>query len=253
MKLFCFLIGLIMIGVSFAQETSIVFDRPGIADSPYLVEQKTWQIEAGMGYSAITGWKEVPNPTVMLRKAISKNDELRLTYNYGLQMIALIKDDMSTGFDHLSLGWKRKLINEKNGIPETSFLLNAYFPLQLLNKIAHAGVYAIEAGFQCQNNLSERFALNYNMGGLITNKYKTGVLTSSVCLNIIGSEKIGFFIEGFVYAPFQNTYIELGADVGIVYNPTQSSQIDLSFINNYYNGSHYATVLFGYSISLGRK
>jgi hypothetical protein len=253
MQFFGFLICLMTIGVSLAQETPIVFDRPGIADSPYLVQQKAWQIEAGVGYSAITGWKEVPNPTVMVRKTISKNDELRLTYNYGLQMIALIKDDMSTGFDHLALGWKRKLINEKNWLPEASFLLNTYFPMQLLNKIAHSGVYNVEAGFQFQNNLSKRFALNYNFGGLITNKYRTGVLTTSVCLNITGSDNIGFFVEGFLYAPFQSTLIEPGADIGIVYNPTERSQIDLSVIDNYYNGVHYATVLFGYSISLGRN
>jgi hypothetical protein len=40
MKLCGFLLGLITIGVSFAQEAPIVFDRSGIADRPYLVEQK---------------------------------------------------------------------------------------------------------------------------------------------------------------------------------------------------------------------
>ncbi len=64
MKFLSFLIGFIAVGVSLAQETPIVFDRPGIADSPYLVEQETWQIEAEIGYSAITGWKEAPNPNV---------------------------------------------------------------------------------------------------------------------------------------------------------------------------------------------
>jgi hypothetical protein len=250
MKFLSFLIGCMTLGVSFAQETPIVFDRPGIADSPYLVQQKAWQIEAGIGYSAITGLKEVPNPTVMVRTAISKNDELRLTYNYGLQMIALIKEDMSTGFDHLALGWKRKLMGEKNGLPETSFLLNTYFPIQQLSKIAHAGLYNFEAGFQFQNNLSKRFALNYNLGGLITNKYSSGVFTSSVCLNLSASEKIGFFVEGFMYAPLNNSPVEPGLDFGIVFTPTSTIQFDFSLIENRFLGNDYVTALLGFSIHL---
>jgi hypothetical protein len=236
---------------AFAQETPIVFDRPGIADSPYLVAQKTWQFETGIGYSALTGWRDVPNPSLMLRKAISKNDELRLTYNYGLQTIALTKDDLTMGFNHFALGWKRKLAREHKWVPESSFIVNMYFPFKLMNNIFHSGVYNFEAGFQFQNNLNSRFSLNYNVGTLLTNKYTRGTLTSSLCMNFNATEKLGFFVEGFLYAPFSQYVFEPGADAGFVFNPTKRTQLDFSIIENYYNRSHYLTLLIGYSISIG--
>lgn len=241
------------IGVSFSQDMPIVFDRPGIADSPYLVEKKTWQLECGIGYANITGWSDVPNPSVMIRKLVSSNNELRLTYNYGLQMVSLIKSDLKNGFDQLALGWKHQLCKENGRIPESSFILNTYFPIQKLSTLSHSGIYNIEAGFQFQNNFNERFALNYNIGGLLTNVFKRGVVTSSLCLNITGNDRLAFFTEAFVFAPIQYGKIEPGVDFGLVFNPTKRSQIDVSIVDNFYKRNQYLTVLVGYSVSLGSK
>lgn len=240
-------------GISFSQDMPIAFDRPGIADSPYLVEKKTWQFETGIGYADITGWSDVPNPSVMIRKLVSSNDELRLTYNYGVQMISIIKSDFKKGFDHIALGWKHRICKENGAIPESSVILNTFFPVQRLSTFSHSGIYNFDASFQFQNTLNERFALNYNLGGLITNTFKSGVLTSSVCLNIKGTERISFFTEAFVYAPLQYGEIDPGFDAGILFCPSKRLQFDLSIIDNYFGGLHYLTGLIGCSFQFGRS
>jgi hypothetical protein len=240
------------VSVVFSQDSLIVFDRPGVADSPYITGKGNWQLETGMAYAEVGGISEAILPSFMLRKSFLGANELRIAFNYEPQMMGIIKRHMALDQDPIALGIKRKLWKEHGVLPEASLIANTYFPMQLLNKISKSNTYNVELGLQFQNNFNDYFALNYNLGTIITNHYNTGIINYSLCLNISAKENLGFFIETFGYSPIQNEISEIGFDFGCVFNPTEKSQIDISFIDNIYSNTHYGSLLIGYSIILSK-
>ena len=239
--------------ISFAQDTTIVFDRPWIADSPYLVDKKAWQIETGASYMKKSGLENSYLPSIMLRKYIGWKSELRLTCNYEPQMFSIIKRDLEENIDPIAIGLKHKIFKENEWIPEASMIINTYYPMQRINKIGKENRYNAEASFQFHHNINDRLGLNYNFGGIISNQFTNGILTYSFCLNINPHHHFGFFIEGFGYKPIKNNFKEWGYDAGILFYPTKKSQIDLSIIDNAFDKTHYASLLIGYSILISKK
>ena len=66
--------------LGWTQDSIIVFDRPGIAESPYIVDVQRWQIETGVGYAEFSGISEAVLPSLLLRKYIFKNTHNRRIY-----------------------------------------------------------------------------------------------------------------------------------------------------------------------------
>ena len=58
-----------------SQDPQIVFDRPGIADSPYIVDTNNWIIESGITGTKDSKIKDIIIPTVLLRKYIGFKTE----------------------------------------------------------------------------------------------------------------------------------------------------------------------------------
>jgi hypothetical protein len=230
-----------------AQDTVVVFDRPGIAESPYIVAVKRCQIEAGVGYADFSGLSEAILPSVLLRKCIFKNTEIRAAFNYEPQMIGIIKDHIKNDFDPIALGVKSKICKEKGLLPESSFILNTYFPMQLIGK-KNTGTFNVEGAFQFQNNFADVWSLNYNIGTLFGDRFPRGILSYATCLSVAVSNRIGIFSEIFGYQPFAKRG-EIGVDFGVVFNPTKWSQIDFSVIDNVENQLHYGSLLVGYSFT----
>lgn len=244
---------LLSVNVSFSQDTLTVFDRPGVADSPYITDKQNWQIESGFAYSQIGGFSEAILPSSMLRKSFFGGNELRFAFNYEPQMMAIIKKHMANNYDPIAIGIKRKVLKENRFIPETAILINTYYPMQLVNKIKKSDVYNFEMNLLFQNNLNSKVAINYNIGTNFSNFYKKGILNYSFCLIVNLSEKSGLFVETFGYKTLSDKNNELGWDVGFVFNPNPNSQIDFSFITNYYSDSSYGSLLLGYSFILKTK
>jgi hypothetical protein len=238
------------VSVIHAQDTLTVFDRPGVADSPYITDSENWQFETGLAYSENGGLSEAILPSAMLRKSFLGANELRIAFNYEPQMMALINRHISLDQDPIAIGIKRKILRESGFIPEASLLVNTYYPMQEISALGKTGTYNAELGFQFQNNLNEIFALNYNFGGIITDHHQKGILSYSLCLNITATDNLGFFTEIFGYSPLDSSQEEIGFDFGCVFNPTSNTQIDLSYITNYYNNSSYGSLLIGYSFIL---
>ena len=247
------IIFLLLVNVSFSQDTLTIFDRPGIADSPYITDKQNWQFESGFAYSQNGGFSEAILPSSMLRKSFLGNNELRIAFNYEPQMMAIIKKHMASNYDPIAIGIKRKLFKEKRFIPETAILLNTYYPMQLWNKIKKSDVYNFEMNLLFQNNLNSKVAFNYNIGTIFSNFYKKGILNYSSCLNLNLSEKSGLFVETFGYKTLSDKNNELGWDMGFVFNPNPNSQIDFSIITNYYSNASYVSLLLGYSFILNRR
>lgn len=250
-KLFLFILIAFPV-LSFTQDAPIIFDRPGISDSPYIVDSNRWIVESGINASNLYSISEVLTPSMMLRKFIGFKTELRATYNYSTQMLGMIMKNQTYNYACLALGFKHKLLKESSWIPETSIDVNTYYPIQRISSISTSKIYNLEACFQFQSNITDYFALNYNVGTIFTNQYTKGIINYSMCVNRLVSKKLELFIEGFGYSS-ANERAELGYDVGCIYYPNRWSQIDVSVINNYYQTSSYASFVLGYSFSFDRK
>lgn len=232
----------------FSQDSVIVFDRPGIADSPYIVGKRKWQLECGFTITKGSEFTSIINPCIMIRKNLWKNQELRVTYNYAPQSSYIIHRFDSLIFTPIAIGFKQKIIKENKFIPETAVCINTFFPIEKLRKMKNSGIYNIELGLFFQNNLKHNFALNYNVGTLFSNEIRSVLTNYSVCLNYTINNKLACFIEQFSYLSTEHS--EYSYDFGIMITPTEKHQIDLSYVANHFYSNHYGSLLIGYSILL---
>ncbi len=236
----------------FAQDPQVVFDRPGISDSPYLVDSNRWLFETGIGATNKSNISDIIMPSIMLRKFIGWHTEARITYNYAPQMKYILNQNDLTGDLPIALGIKHKIRQEHNYYPETSFILNTYYPLQKIKNISQNNTYNFEGGFQFQNHILDELAINYNIGTIITNGMKKGALTYSICLTGLVHKNVEMFIEGFGYSP-KTTRSEIGYDAGIIYYPNYWSQLDFTIIDNLFQSIHYVSAQVGYSFCFNTK
>lgn len=237
---------------SFAQDSLLIFDRPGVAESPYIVNINCWQIESGISYLSKTGISSSILPSIMIRKYLAYKTEVRLTMNYEPQMMGIILEHFKQNIDPVALGVKHKLWEEKNLIPEASILVNTYYPLQKLSSLNKNSIYNVEIGFQFQQKINKILDINYNIGTIFTNNYTKGIINYSICSNLSLTKNIGVFIEYFGYKPI-NIIEESGFDCGVIFMLNKHSQIDLSIINNIYQNNHYLSILLGYSFLIKPK
>ncbi len=237
---------------SFGQDAPVIFDRPGVSDSPYIVDSNRWIVESGISFSDQSDVSSVLTPNIMLRKHLGFKTELRATYNYSPQMMGMMNKNQDLGFDFIALGFKRKLWVEKSGLPEASMIINSFYPTQRLASFKQNDIYNLEVCFQFQSHFSDYFALNYNVGTIFTNQYKKGIVNYSLCATGLIHKNIEAFVEGFGYSA-TNELAEFGYDAGIIFYPNRWSQIDVSVVNNRLYTTTYSGVFLGYSFSINTK
>ena len=235
-----------------AQDAQSVFDRPGISDSPYLVDSNRWLFETGISASDKSNFSDVILPTIMLRKYIGWHTEARITYNYSPQMKYIMNQNGLTGDIPFAVGLKHKISKEHDYYPETSFIVNSYYPLQKIKSITKNNTYNLDAGFQFQSHLLDELALNYNIGTIFTDNLNKGVLSYSICITGLVHKNVEMFAEWFGYSP-NKTRSELGCDAGVIYYPNYWSQIDFTVIDNIYQSMHFLSFQLGYSFCFDTK
>lgn len=250
MRIFLTLFCITILFLANSQDSLIYFDRPGIAEGPYIVAKKTWQIETGCTYVEGASLKEIATPSVMLRKALFGPQELRLCFNTNPQMFAILNDPLRSGVATEMIGIKRKLFKEKGARPEASVLFNTFVPLKNLEKYALKDLATYELGVQFNHYIGKAYSLNYNFGILDNKRFKNGVVSQSTSFCYQNSPKLGFFAEFFTYVPLESLPLETGIDGGILICPIPSCQIDLSYIQNFYNNSSYGSLLLGFSFQI---
>ncbi len=214
---------------AFSQSDSIAqisFDRPGIADSPYIVDLQNWQVEFGASTAKNGDWSDLLYSSVMLRKSIHKRFELRLTMMH--QPVSFLLDNFyETAAKRypISLFGKWKIADEKGFLPDMALLGGFIVPIQKDFAIKNMGY---ELYLMCQNNISPLFSINYG-GGILQNHPQAGLMHNySLCFNILLSSQLGIFVENYAYAKNWTKDWEEGIDCGIVYSPVPKTQIDLS-------------------------
>lgn len=234
---------------SFSQDAQIVFDVNSVSNSPYIVDSNRWIVESSTVLADYNSFSNVINPSILVRKYLAFKTELRVNYNYSSQMMGMLKQNQFLGYNFFALGFKKKLWTENGKLPEASFILNSYYPLQRVNSFSKNKEYNLETCFQFQNNITDFFAVNYNLGAIFTNQYKSGILNYTVCATGLIHKDIEAFVEGFGYMNVDRPH-EYGYDLGVIYYPNKWSQAVLTILNNYYEQKNYASVMLAYSFSM---
>lgn len=226
----------------FSQKTEkheFTVDRPGVADTPYLVGSHVLQFENGFDYFKTVHYSELFYPAVMMRKRINKISEVRITYDYEPPSNKLIETDFVTNSSILGIGGKLKIIdNDKIWEPDFAIMADVLLPYEKFNTI---GKYS--PGFDVfllfQNNFKDHISLNYNVGYIRETKNLGNIFTYSVCLNYQFTPKLGSFIEQYAYF-VQSEKPEMAVDGGLTYLLHSHVQLDLSAgISNYQNKPSY--------------
>jgi hypothetical protein len=233
----------------FSQDTLVVFDRPGVADSPFLVPEKTYFLESGLGISDQSEVSDLLYPSIMLRKRILKTTELRLASSTFPQSLNLMRQTTDQNPIIGSIGAKQRVFREKKWRPETAIILNSYFNFSSTNKPNLAN-FIWETQLLFQSTLTNWFSINYNLGYIHYATENQHYLNQSTCFNFQLTKKTSAFVENFNYVSLNSNSPEICYDFGFTHLITQNIQVDLSYIANSFNKAHYGTLLGGISFRL---
>ena len=234
---------------AFSQDTLVVFDRPGVADSPYLVPEKTYFLESGIGISDQSEVSDLLYPSIMIRKRIFKMTELRLATSTFPQSIRLMRQITEQSPILGSLGAKQRIVREKKWIPETAVILNSYYNFSNMNKPKLAN-FVWEMQLLFQSTLTNWFSINYNFGYIHFATKNQHYLNQSTCFNFQLTKKTSAFVENFNYVSLHSDSPEICYDFGFTHLLTKNIQVDLSYIANRFNQAHYGTILGGISFRI---
>ena len=213
---------------NFSQDTTLVFDRPGISDSPYLAKDGCFLLESGFNVKNKTTLKQTLKPSLLLRMSLFKNGEIRLSYNTLPQSIILnqLSEDITS--EIFSLGCKYKLLKEDSWIPEAALMVN-FSGFNLEN---YKNDFCAETYLLLHHNITDKFGFNSNIGFIKLISPDTDLAFFSACVNYNLHHKFGFFVESFNYYFFQRSFTETAFDLGLIFMIHDKCQLDFSYILN---------------------
>lgn len=161
------LVSLFAIHAAFAQENKHVeTDRPNETEVPYIVPGKYFQFEAGVRVEKkeSEGPRIFSYPVMLAKYGLSDNIELRAQTSFSTQIEHYIPNDkVSSGIQPVEIGIKVAVLKEKKWIPKTALLLETGIP-GLSSGVFKANHLAPTVRMLMENNISEKFSLNYNAG-----------------------------------------------------------------------------------------
>lgn len=210
--------------VIFAQDkmNELTVDRPGIAEAPFTVTPGMYQLETGFDYYNKTNGEIYFLPVSLFRTGLSKAAELRVTIK---NVHDKTLNSPLRGIAPLTIGIKTHIIEQRGWIPETDILADVIFPLG--SSELHPEDLGHDILLLFQNDISEKFAVNYNVGLIWDGNTNKNQFTASVCFNFLPSEKYGLFLEYFDYIKRSGTE-EHGIDGGATLLISPHIQADLS-------------------------
>jgi hypothetical protein len=200
----------------------ISVDRPGIAESPFTVAPKNYQLETGFDYYKRTNEVVKFLPVTLFRTGISQAAELRVSVKHihqkrpGTEVL---------GVSPLSIGIKTHIIQEKGWIPEMDILADVIIPM------GKSALQPENLGHDIlllfQNELGQKTSINYNLGLIWDGISNSEMYTSSFCLNYLATDRVGLFIEYFNFIRKSDSR-EHGLDGGFTFLILPLIQADFS-------------------------
>ena len=244
MKKLLVLILLIVVSNIYSQE--IITDRPDKTESVETVGKGKFQIETGMEYTSFTygdifGYiddttsvtftnlksRTLTLPTTLIRYGISKNVELRLSFNFDKQSYnddRLIVNELSLNAPRI--GTKIHLYDGKEYMPAISFIGSVTIP-GIGAKDKKTDYLNPELLLAFSNDLNENLSLGYNLG--IEHDYdnKATNLFYSASLGIGLTPKLGAFAELYGNFPNDDYSSHQNIDGGFTYLIQNNIQVDV--------------------------
>jgi hypothetical protein len=229
----------------FAQSNEVSFDRPGVADSPFLVPADGLQLEMGWasGFN-----KPVPGdflPSVLLRIRVQKSMELRWNGKYNPPLDILSDRLASDGMVLWSAGGKWYLFEQRGLRPETAIIANGFIGSGRSESTKRE--WGLDGYFALMNTISPRLSVNTNVGYLQFRNLGVPFLGSSCSVNWGLDEAIDCFIEGFAWRSSNGDHLEVGWDVGVTLFSRQGVQWDVSFLRSHIGGRDTESLNLGFS------
>ncbi|MEQ1584335.1 MAG: transporter [Cyclobacteriaceae bacterium] len=233
-----------LVSVAQDQLNELTVDRPGIAEAPFTVAPRTFQLETGFDYYKRTSGEIFFLPVTLFRTGLSKNTELRIS-------VKNIQDKTSSqklkGFSPLTVGIKTHIIEQRGWIPETDILVDLIFPLG--NSDLQPADLGHDVLLLFQNDLSPKTAINYNIGVIWDGFSDEELFTASFCFNYLPTDKVGLFIEYFDFLRSQGAK-EHGIDGGFTFLLHRMIQADLSAGLSWVDGNQNHFVSSGISFRI---
>ena len=219
------------LAVSVAQESRITpsarlnemtVDRPGIAEAPYTVLPKQFQLETGFDFYHRNDADVYFLPTMLFRTGLSQSAELRI----GVRNIYERRTggDLK-GISPVTIGIKTHIIEQRGWIPETDILAD------VILRTGSSSLQPERTGHDIlllfENDLSEQVAVNYNVGYIWDGFSADEMFTASACFNYLPSDNWGIFVEYYDFLRKNGTK-EHGIDGGFTALLSPLVQVDLS-------------------------
>lgn len=197
-------------------------DRPGIAEAPYTMLPRQYQLETGFEYYNRAGAKVYYLPTMLLRTGLSNSAELRI----GVRSILERRTAGELkGLSPVTVGIKTHIIEQRGWIPETDILADVIFPTSDSPLQPASTGHDILLLFE--NDLSDKVAVNYNAGYIWDGFSTDEMFTASVCFNYLPSDNWGAFLEYYDFLRKNGTK-EHGVDAGFTVLVSPLVQLDFS-------------------------
>jgi hypothetical protein len=200
----------------------LTVDRPGIAEAPFTVSPGMYQLETGFDYYKRTDGEIYFLPVSLFRMGLSKQAELRVTVKHILDKST---ENNIQGISPLTVGIKTHIIEQRGWIPETDILADIIMPLG--NSDLQPTGLGHDILLLFQNDISSKFAINYNVGLIWDGFTDKDTFTASFCLNYLPSERIGLFIEYYDFLRRKGVK-EHGIDGGFTFLIAPHVQADFS-------------------------
>lgn len=238
-----------------AQDTVMQFDRPGLADLPYVVPPKTVQAELGyeLGLDDSLNFMPDLSPGLLLRFNIIQCLELRLAIHYiPVSMHHIRYTDVNRTY-HLAVGGKVRILKEKDAWPGIANTSLVTFPVQGFLEPS-PNLIGAETYFLFNHYFTDYFYFNYNLGYIYGNRALGHTFNYSTSFNFSVHAYVELFVEHFAYIHNKNVP-DWGLDGGIMVYPMSRMQVDLSYIRifNALGGNHIFSLGLSYNFNLQKR
>ena len=245
-----FLVLVIAINVRSQDSLHFSVDRPGISDYPTIVPKGNLQIESGMEYYKREGHRSIFLPTVMLRTAVSKRIEIRIT-NRLLRVDSAADQGNHDYYYFGAIDVKALLIREHRMRPATSILVGYSMTPATTRKLSGPmwGDYVL---LLLENTLSDRLLLNYNVGVFWDGKDSRLSEMYSFCIEWeLGHPASVFLEQSTLFNHYEKN--DYWIDGGYTHLIGRHSQLDFSVGTNLNGGEHDFFFAVGYSTRIAYK
>lgn len=217
-----------------AAAQDISTDRPDQTEAPFVIPQKTIQLECGFLHEKNGRLKNAEIPSLLWRFSLSEVMELRLITTHVNNNIRNGKHEYD-GLEPVQLGFKIKVCEEKGLRPNVGYIQHVAIKW-LASDNLEASAYTTHFRFAAQHTLSNRINLSYNAGMAWEpgRSYADFIYTLATGFSI--NDKLSAFAEIFGTLPEKESAIH-NFDGGLTYLLLPNLQLDISAGSGFKNSA----------------